>query len=595
MGKNKVNKLRNSRENEKAREVISLSLSKQLSIFMLSIFISFTGVFIFNSSQMNKMVNAYTRYATSQEMVTIIKNIYTQAMRGFNNLQSALLFYGEDFTHYEGEYNKENEAIQLELEKLEGMKAALAEIDPTLVEKVEKLKEVLEANDTLSKEALEAKRFDKAYVFMVEDGQENMAQIQDIFKTIDGLTTEKTSKQVEVTVESLNRIGKVSIVIIIAFSIIALMLFGVYIKSLKTALRNITNKVNKISKLELSNCLPGESQFKKRLFRDEVYEIDEGIQKMGHELLDMIQVLKDSIKELQQVDSHLDNKAVNTKNAFDIINGNLDGVVQEMDVWKKEVSVVANVTEELTSNSEETSATSENITNTTVGVIGEAVNGIDMLHKIIEKMKHIREFIEEVVGVIEALKTESTIVTKSTDIINQISEQTNLLALNASIEAARAGESGKGFAVVAQEIKNLADVSRHSTVEINSCIDKMGHLIGYTSQLVGEANEVANQSEIFAEDTLNKFNVIDEDLKSTIVRLEGMNIAVTQSSKGIESILGSINAINVLGNSVSEKTNDITVEMNEQIELINDLGNATNTLSTVVNTLDHIINRFIID
>ena len=510
-------------------------------------------------------------------------------------MQSALLFYGEDFTRYEDEYNKESEAIQSELEKLESMKEALIEIDPILVEELGKLKEVLEANSTLSKEALDAKRIGKAYVFMVETGQENMAQIQEIFKTIDMLTTEKASKQVEVTVESLNMIGRISIVIIVAFSMIAFILFVAYINNLKKALKNITNKVDKISKLEISDSLRGDNQCKKRFCRDEVYEIDEGIQKMGHELLDMIQVLKDSIKELQHVDSHLDNKAVNTKNAFDIINYNLDGVVQEMNVWKKEISSVANVTEELTSNSEETSATSENITNTTVGVIGEAVNGIDMLYKIIEKMKHIREFIEEVVGVIEALKKESTIVTKSTDIINQISEQTNLLALNASIEAARAGESGRGFAVVAQEIKNLADVSRHSTVEINSCINKMGHLIGHTSQLVCEANEVASQSEIFAEDTLNKFNVIDENLKSTIARLEGMNIAVTQSSKGVESILESINAINILGNSVSEKTNDITVEMNEQIEIINDLGNATNTLSTVVNTLDHIINRFIIE
>ena len=93
----------------------------------------------------------------------------------------------------------------------------------------------------------------------------------------------------------------------------------------------------------------------------------------------------------------------------------------------------------------------------------------------------------------------------------------------------------------------------------------------------------------------SKFNVIDENLKSTIVRLENMNVAVIQSSRGVESILGSMNAINILGNSVSEKTNDITLEMNKQIGLINDLGNATHTLSMVATTLDHIINRFIID
>ena len=562
---------------------------------MLSIFIIFIGVFVFNNGQMNKMVHAYSQYAESQEIATLIKNIYIRAMRGFNNLQSALLFYGEDFTHYAEEYNKENEVIQLELEKLKGMREALAEINPTLIEKVEQLIEVIEANDTLSQEALEAKCFDKAYVFMVEDGQEYMFQIQEIFKEIDQLTTDKTSKQVEMTIGSLSKIEKMSIIVVILFSIVVLIIFGSYVTNLKIALRNITNKIHTISKLELSYSLQEENYSKKRMFRDEVYEIDEGIKKMAYELQDMVQVLKDSIKELQEVDTHLDDKATYTKQTFDSMNDNLDGVVQQMHVWKKEVGIVANVTEELTSNSEETSATTENITSTTVSIIEEAVNGIDMLHRMIDKMKHIRTFIEEVVRVIDALKEEAVIVSKSTNIINQISEQTNLLALNASIEAARAGESGKGFAVVAQEIKNLANISRNSTVEINSCIDKMGHLIGQTSKLVDEANQEASQSEVFAEDTLSKFNVIDENLKSTIVRLENMNVAVIQSSRGVESILGSMNAINILGNSVSEKTNDITLEMNKQIGLINDLGNATHTLSMVATTLDHIINRFIID
>ena len=595
MSKNKTNKSRPSKQNLQGSKAISLSLSKQLSIFMVSIFIIFIGVFIFNNRQMNKMVQAYKQYASSQEIVTITKNIYTQAMRGFNNLQSALLFYGEEFTYYEDEYNKDNEIIQAELEKLEGMKETLIKIDPVLVEKVEKLREVLEANDASSKEALNAKRFNKAYVFMIETGQENMAQIQDIFKEVDTHNTEKANKQIQATVQSLTTISRMSIAIIIVFSMMASIIFIVYIRNLKNSLKGITSRVNKISKLEINNKEQGNSKLEKRWFADEVSEIDDSIQKMSYELLDMIQVLKDSIKELQNVDSHLDNKAVNTRSAFDVINHNLDGVVKEMNVWKEEVGIVANVTEELTGNSEETSATSENITNTTVEGIGEAVNGIDMLHKIMEQMKHIREFIEEVVGVIEALKKESAIVNKSTDIINQISEQTNLLALNASIEAARAGESGKGFAVVAQEIKNLADVSRSSTVEIKNCIDKMGHLIKHTSQLVGEANEVAGQGEQFAEHTLGKFNVIDENLKSTIARLEGMNVAVIESGKGIESILTSINAINALGNSVSEKTNGITEEMSEQVELINDLGNAANKLSTIVNILDRMINKFIID
>ena len=69
--------MRNSRiKKPKVKEIgkkkdIFLSLSVQLSIFMLSIFVIFIGLFIFNNTQMKSMVNTYTQYAKAQEVTTI--------------------------------------------------------------------------------------------------------------------------------------------------------------------------------------------------------------------------------------------------------------------------------------------------------------------------------------------------------------------------------------------------------------------------------------------------------------------------------------------------------------------------------------------
>lgn len=68
--------------------------------------------------------------------------------------------------------------------------------------------------------------------------------------------------------------------------------------------------------------------------------------------------------------------------------------------------------------------------------------------------------------------------------ILQISAQTNLLALNAAIEAARAGNAGKGFAVVSDEIRKLAEDSKHKVSEIQIVTKEV---IGLVSNLVARS------------------------------------------------------------------------------------------------------------
>ncbi len=81
--------------------------------------------------------------------------------------------------------------------------------------------------------------------------------------------------------------------------------------------------------------------------------------------------------------------------------------------------------------------------------------------------------------------------------VSDIATQSNFLALNAQIEAARAGEQGRGFTVVADEVRDMADQSRHAT-------DDVRRILKDIQQAVLSAVDVTEGGAVAVETSLQK-------------------------------------------------------------------------------------------
>ncbi len=117
-----------------------------------------------------------------------------------------------------------------------------------------------------------------------------------------------------------------------------------------------------------------------------------------------------------------------------------------------------------------------------------AQQGSAAVARTVEGINHIRALMESVAESIIRLSEQTQAIGEIITAVSDLAQQSNLLAVNAAIEASKAGEQGKGFSVVAQEIKSLADQSKHATEQVR---DILGDIQKATSASVMAAEQVS--------------------------------------------------------------------------------------------------------
>ena len=126
----------------------------------------------------------------------------------------------------------------------------------------------------------------------------------------------------------------------------------------------------------------------------------------------------------------------------------------------------------------ETTATVEEVKQTALLAQEKAAQVAERSKNVAQVAETGRATVEDTISGIENMRTQMGVVAETIDrlseqtqavgeiitTVNDLAEQSNLLSVNASIEAAKAGDHGKGFTVVAQEVKSLAEQSKHAVL-----------------------------------------------------------------------------------------------------------------------------------
>lgn|GEM_PF-2279562 len=180
---------------------------------------------------------------------------------------------------------------------------------------------------------------------------------------------------------------------------------------------------------------------------------------------------------------------------------------------------------------------------------------------------------------ITSLDAKAGDIGKILEVINDVAEQTNLLALNASIIAAQAGPHGKGFAVVADEIKELANRTKMSTMEIAQVIEAVQNDTHRATDTIVMAEQSIVNGERLSKESEGALQKIVVGIQLSTGRMNQIAKTTGEQAKGSHMIGESIEHVSEMVKQIANATS----EQNKGSELIRESVEIMKSLTSEVN------------
>ncbi|RMO88354.1 Methyl-accepting chemotaxis protein [Pseudomonas syringae pv. philadelphi] len=276
--------------------------------------------------------------------------------------------------------------------------------------------------------------------------------------------------------------------------------------------------------------------------RDELGVLQQGIQRMGNTLRELISGIRDGVTQIASAAEEL--SAVTEQTSA--------GVNSQ----KVETDQVATAMHEMSATVHEVARNAEQASVAASDADKQAREGDKVVGEAIQQIERLATEVARSSDAMNVLEQESDKIGKVMDVIKAVAEQTNLLALNAAIEAARAGEAGRGFAVVADEVRGLAQRTQQSTEEIEGLVAALQNGTRQVSGIMLGSRALTDSSV----ELTRKAGTSLENITRTVSNIQAMNQQIAAAAEQQSSVADEISRSIVNVRDVSEQTAEASEE-----------------------------------
>jgi len=211
---------------------------------------------------------------------------------------------------------------------------------------------------------------------------------------------------------------------------------------------------------------------------------------------------------------------------------------------------------------------------------------------LMEKTGLTEEMTRSMVEKVDSLKDSTGSIVKILDVLNSITKQTNILSLNATIEAARAGAAGKGFMVVADEIRKLAEQSRHSIDIVGQITDKIQGEIEETVSVLSNAYPLFKEQIGSVKEANQIFLTVQEQMEQFVQSLDHVTQSISELDQSQSVLTEAMTNVSAVAEQSSATSEEVASLSSEQLSISDNLVSLSERLDTVSQELKSSLAHF---
>ena len=261
------------------------------------------------------------------------------------------------------------------------------------------------------------------------------------------------------------------------------------------------------------------------------------LQDLGNDLNLMTDGLASITKKITKISNDI---VAMVETVFSSANEQSESIISQASA----INEISASLEEIDQSSKQTMAKAQALREVAKNTYEQGKLGTESVEQSILGIKASEEKMKLIAQTILDLSNHTQQIGDITSVVNTLAQQSKMLALNASIEASKAGEAGRGFAAVATEVRNLAEQSEQSTVQVQKILEDIRRTTEKAVTVTVEGEKTLDSGLKLIEKAGQVIQALSKMINDASISSQHIEASIRQEAVGIEQIVEGMNEIN---------------------------------------------------